>query len=116
MEEQSYEILSGLLIAVIAFLYKIISDIVYKLQSKPLFRDALNHGILDKADGKQYRVKKGSYDEYILIDRKTSEHFIMSEKHLWECLRKRKDGYVKKYSHQNSYCIITYSHWDYNPI
>lgn len=123
MEDAMYEILGILLIPTVAliwglgtFIYKAIAHYVYKAQSKPLFKDAVNHGIRHQSDGKQYRVKKGVYDEYILTDQQSHESFIMSEKHLWECLRKRRTALSKKYSHENSYYIITYDSYIYNPI
>lgn len=74
-------------------LYNGIEKCVFRLRSKGVFEDALEYGIYDGifAGRKKFNVKKGVYDEYILTAADNSkETFVMSELHLWNCLKKKR--------------------------
>ena len=118
MEEQANNSIAFLIIAFVVYMLVTLLSMHFSNKKRRLLDDVLDHGMLDKADGRRYRVKKGLFDEYILIDRKTGESFIMSEKHLLECLKKEKLNGVTSNGKPYYYskCIITYEYNDYTPF
>lgn len=68
-----------------------IDKCIFRLRSKRVFEEALEYGVYDGiwAFRKKFKVKKGMYDEYILTSDDGKETFVMSELHLWNCLKKK---------------------------
>lgn len=73
-------------------LFNGIDKCIFRLRSKRVFEEALEYGVYDSiwACRKKFKVEKGMYDEYILTSDDGKETFVMSELHLWNCLKKKR--------------------------